>query len=101
MHEMAHAIIRWSLKSAYDGTYLLTTDLGGTKGEWAWEFEYLMFRGVIQASWDAADVVKNSRFNLIKDVWLQDSNHVDAYSPLSRIRMCLCFPRTKVIIALF
>ncbi|KAJ7096070.1 hypothetical protein C8R44DRAFT_813116 [Mycena epipterygia] len=85
MHEMAHGIIRWCLRSVYDGTNFFTPDLDGREGEAGWEFEYLMFRGVLQASWDAADVVKSSRFNLIKDVWLQDANHIDEYSPLRRI----------------
>ncbi|KAJ6535151.1 hypothetical protein B0H19DRAFT_1271796 [Mycena capillaripes] len=54
----------------------------GRKGELGWEFEFLIFRGVIQARWCAADTAKENSFEFIQDVWLQLSRFANFSSPL-------------------
>ncbi|KAJ7696434.1 hypothetical protein B0H17DRAFT_1053247 [Mycena rosella] len=81
MHESVHAVIRQGLKDVLDAHEFLTPELNaGVRGESGWEWEHLVFRGILLARWKAADIRKDSRFELIEDVWLQGSSFANNYS---------------------
>ncbi|KAJ7212178.1 hypothetical protein GGX14DRAFT_622223 [Mycena pura] len=75
IHEITHSLIRWRLDEFVDLAEFSIPEVGGDgQGEAGWELENLLFQGVIQACWDRADVLKASRFDLIRDVWKEIPN---------------------------
>jgi hypothetical protein len=60
----------------------------GKGGESGWEWECRVFRGVIQARWNALDIAESDRFSRIQDVWLQVASSVNEMSPLRPVGNC-------------
>jgi hypothetical protein len=91
LHETNHSFIRWRLNGVVeDLSEFIAPDLvPGKEGDSGWEWECSVFRGVIQARWNALDIAESDRFSRIQDVWLQVvASSVNDLSPLRPVGNC-------------
>ncbi|KAJ6469279.1 hypothetical protein C8R45DRAFT_1166747 [Mycena sanguinolenta] len=84
LHELNHVFSRVGLKNVLDIKEFLTPEVDIGKEGAGREFEWYVFKGVIQARWKLEDITNHDRFTMIQDVWLQA-----AFSPdkLSNFRL--------------
>ncbi|KAF8206965.1 hypothetical protein K438DRAFT_2013547 [Mycena galopus ATCC 62051] len=71
LHELNHVLIRQAFKTVFDMEHFLTPSLEiGLEGESGWQFEFIMFQGVIRSRWNVVDTTKADRFSRILDLWI-------------------------------
>ncbi|KAJ6496005.1 hypothetical protein C8R45DRAFT_984717 [Mycena sanguinolenta] len=89
MHELTNVFVRRGLQDMFrlfDREFVLSElHAGSVKTAPGWHFESLLFGGVVQVRWEAADVFQERRFELIEDVWLQTGCELVQFPPLRLI----------------